>query len=175
MAKKEATKKATSSEEKSAKKSNKGTKAPLVAKARKAAAPIAAPKNGGRLKGADLVRKVVERPQNNQIVDFSPGDTVNVYVKVREGEKERLQVFKGVVLKLGGAGFSRSFTVRKISAGVGVERTFPFSSPAVDRVEILTAGKVRRSKLYYLRNLEGKAAKIESELVGAAESTEAAE
>lgn len=184
MAKKEASKKAKSagdkvakeakSETKSAAKSNKSAKAPLVAKARKALAPIKAAKNG-RLKGADLVRKVVERPMNTGIVDFGTGDTVNVYVKVREGEKERLQVFKGIVLKLGGAGFSRSFTVRKISAGVGVERTFPFSSPVVDRVEILTSGKVRRSKLYYLRGLEGKAAKIESELVSTAADAPAAE
>lgn len=142
----------------------KATKAaPKAAKQRKVAAAPKASKDG-RLRGADLVRKIVERPHNEAIGEFRPGDTVNVWVKVKEGEKERLQVYKGTVTKFGGAGFSRSFTVRKISAGVGVERTFPFSSPAVDRVEVLATGKVRRSKLYYLRALEGKAAKIESEL-----------
>lgn len=118
--------------------------------------------NGTR--GQELVRKITLKSKNNQIAEFGPGDTVNVYVKVKEGEKERVQVYKGIVTKLQGAGASRSFTVRKISAGVGVERTFPFNSPAVDRVERLTIGQVRRAKLYYLRGLEGKAAKIESEL-----------
>lgn len=89
---------------------------------------------------------------------------MNVFVKVKEGEKERVQLFKGTVIKLQGSGVQRSFTVRKISAGVGVERTFPFSSPALDKVELVATGKIRRSKLYYLRGLDGKAAKIESEL-----------
>ena len=102
---------------------------------------------------------------NTKIGDFSSGDQVNVYVKVKEGEKERLQLYKGVVTKVQGSGAGRSFTVRKMSAGVGVERTFPFASPVIDRVEVLTHGKVRRAKLYYLRDREGKSAKIESELV----------
>lgn len=115
-------------------------------------------------KETNLIRRVTMRPPSKTIQSFRPGDTVNVYVKVKEGEKERVQLYKGVVTKLNGSGPSRSFTVRKISAGVGVERIFPFSSPALDRVEVVTTGKVRRSKLYYLRNLEGKASKIESEL-----------
>ena len=113
----------------------------------------------------DLVQRVTRKATNTKIGQFSPGDTVNVFVKVKEGEKERTQVYKGIVTKIQGAAGSKSFTVRKMSAGVGVERTFPFSSPAVESVEVLTTGNVRRSKLYYLRKLAGKAAKIESELV----------
>lgn len=120
----------------------------------------------------NLVRRVTTAKKVAPIAEFRAGDTVNVYVKVKEGEKERVQVYKGVVTKLQGSGSSRSFTVRKISAGVGVERTFPFASPAIDRVEILTMGQVRRAKLYYLRSLEGKAAKIESELVSAQDTAE---
>lgn len=115
-------------------------------------------------KETNLIRRVTLRPANKNINAFRPGDTVNVHVKVKEGEKERIQLYKGVVTKLQGSGASKSFTVRKISAGVGVERTFPFNSPAVDKVETIATGKVRRSKLYYLRNLAGKASKIESEL-----------
>ncbi len=116
----------------------------------------------------NLIRRVTaKRNPSPTLQTFNPGDTVNVHVKVKEGEKERIQVYKGVVTKIQGSGASRSFTVRKISAGVGVERTFPFMSPAVDKVELLTTGKVRRAKLYYLRALDGKAAKIESELVAA--------
>ena len=113
----------------------------------------------------NLVRRVTSRKKNTQIAEFRAGDTVNVFVKVKEGEKERVQVYKGICTKLQGAGAARSFTVRKISAGVGVERTFPFTSPAIEKVELLNIGQVRRAKLYYLRGLEGKAAKIESELV----------
>ncbi|MCE3010157.1 MAG: 50S ribosomal protein L19 [Proteobacteria bacterium] len=123
----------------------------------------------------NLVRRVTQKASNKAISEFRTGDTVNVFVKVKEGEKERTQVYKGIVTKLQGSGASRSFTVRKISAGVGVERTFPFNSPAVEKVETLTTGKVRRSRLYFLRGLEGKAAKISSELVSqASNSTEAA-
>lgn len=118
----------------------------------------------GKPKGLQLIRKLTLPPANIKIDAFASGDTVNVYVKVKEGEKERVQLYKGIVTKVQGSGAGRSFTVRKISAGVGVERTFPFSSPILDRVEVLTLGKVRRSKLYYLRSLAGKAAKIESEL-----------
>ena len=116
-------------------------------------------------KETNLVRRVSVKPANKNIQSFSSGDTVNVFVKVKEGEKERVQLYKGIVTKIQGAGAAKSFTVRKISAGVGVERTFPFASPAIDKVEVITTGKVRRSKLYFLRHLEGKAAKIESELV----------
>ena len=112
----------------------------------------------------DIVRRVTKKAANQNISKFNPGDTVNVYVKVKEGEKERTQLYKGIVTKIQGSGSSRSFTVRKISAGVGVERTFPFASPSVEKVELVNIGKVRRAKLYYLRGLEGKAAKINSEL-----------
>ncbi|KYG64140.1 50S ribosomal protein L19 [Bdellovibrio bacteriovorus] len=112
-----------------------------------------------------MVRRVSVKAANKNIQAFSSGDTVNVFVKVKEGEKERVQLYKGIVTKIQGSGAQKTFTVRKISAGVGVERTFPFASPALDKVELVNIGKVRRSKLYYLRALEGKAAKIESELV----------
>src|SRR5690606_5352413 len=91
-------------------------------------------------------------------------DTVSVADLVKEGEKERIQLFKGVVLKLQGTGASRSFTVRKISGGVGVERTFPFYSPIVDKIEVVSYGRVRQGRIYYLRDLKGKAAKIKSDL-----------
>lgn len=116
-------------------------------------------------KETNLIRRVSVKAANKNIQAFSSGDTVNVFVKVKEGEKERIQLYKGIVTKIQGAGAAKSFTVRKISAGVGVERTFPFASPSLDKVEVVNIGKVRRSKLYFLRKLEGKAAKIESELV----------
>jgi large subunit ribosomal protein L19 len=91
---------------------------------------------------------------------FQPGDQVRVHVKVIEGEKERLQVFEGTVIRRRGEGARASFTVRRISYGVGVERTFPVHSPRIDRVDIVRRGRVRRSKLYYLRELAGKAARL---------------
>ena len=94
------------------------------------------------------------------IPDFHPGDTVRVHVRVREGDKERIQVFEGVVLGRKGAGVHETFTVRKISYGVGVERIFPVHSPMVNALEVVTHGRVRRAKLSYLRGLRGKAAKI---------------
>jgi large subunit ribosomal protein L19 len=93
--------------------------------------------------------------------EFRPGDTVRVQVKVVEGDKERLQAFQGVVVARKGGGTREMFTVRKISAGVGVERIFPLHAPVVDKIEVLRRGKVRRAKLYYLRQLRGKAARIE--------------
>ena len=95
---------------------------------------------------------------------FSSGDTILVSVKVREGGKERNQVFKGIVIKIQGSGFNRSFTVRKISEGVGVEKTFPFASPIVSGIQVVAYGKIRRSRLYYLRSLQGRAARVRSEL-----------
>ena len=92
---------------------------------------------------------------------FRSGDTIRVHVKVSEGDKERIQVFQGVVISRRGGGTRETFTVRKISGGVGVERIFPLHSPGIDRVEVVRRGKVRRSKLYYLRDLRGKAARIE--------------
>jgi len=117
---------------------------------------------------SDIVREVtLKRAQKNMnIQDFKAGDTVGVYVRIREGDKDRVQLYKGVVVKIQGKGVSRSFTVRKISAGVGVERSFPFASPALDRVELVSVGKVRRSRLFFLRSLKGKAARLSSVLVG---------
>ena len=123
-------------------------------------------------KETNIVRRVSVKAANKNIQAFSSGDTVNVFVKVKEGEKERVQLYKGIVTKIQGSGAQKTFTVRKISAGVGVERTFPFASPALDKVELVNIGKVRRSKLYYLRALEGKAAKIESELVTSSKAAE---
>jgi large subunit ribosomal protein L19 len=105
--------------------------------------------------------KQLEREQMRMDVpDFLPGDTVRVHVKIKEGDKERLQVFQGVVISKRKGGISATFTVRKVSYGVGVERVFPFHSPIIDRVEIVTRGRVRRAKIYYLRRLRGKAARI---------------
>ena len=92
--------------------------------------------------------------------DFTHGDTVKVWVKVREGEKERLQAYEGVVIAITGSGLNESFTVRKISYGEGVERVFPVMSPMIDSIKVVRRGKVRRAKLYYLRNLRGKSARI---------------
>jgi large subunit ribosomal protein L19 len=103
---------------------------------------------------------VDETSLRDDLPDFRPGDTVNVHVKVIEGAKERIQVFKGVVLRRQGGGVRETFTVRKESYGVGVERTFPVHSPNIDHIDIVTRGDVRRAKLYYLRELRGKKAKI---------------
>jgi large subunit ribosomal protein L19 len=96
----------------------------------------------------------------SDIPDFRPGDTLKVHVRVVEGNRSRIQVFQGVVIRRQGSGVRETFTVRKISFGVGVERTFPVHTPSIDRIEVLTRGDVRRAKLYYLRDLRGKAAKI---------------
>lgn len=96
----------------------------------------------------------------SDIPDFRPGDTVKVHVRVVEGNRSRIQVFQGVVIRRQGGGIRETFTVRKISFGVGVERTFPVHSPVIDKIELVTRGDVRRAKLYYLRGLRGKAAKI---------------
>ncbi|MBA3620259.1 MAG: 50S ribosomal protein L19 [Actinomycetota bacterium] len=94
------------------------------------------------------------------VPDFRPGDTLKVHVRVVEGNRSRLQVFQGVVIRRQGSGVRETFTVRKISFGVGVERTFPVHTPVIDRIEVVRRGDVRRAKLYYLRELRGKAAKI---------------
>jgi len=96
----------------------------------------------------------------SDIPDFRPGDTVKVHVRVVEGNRSRIQVFQGVVIRRQGGGIRETFTVRKVSFGVGVERTFPVHTPVVEKIEVLTRGDVRRAKLYYLRELRGKAAKI---------------
>ena len=95
------------------------------------------------------------------VPEFRAGDTLKVHVKVREGDKERIQVFQGVAISRRGTGTNESFTVRKMSGGIGVERVFPLHSPIIDKIEVLRRGRVRRAKLYYLRGLRGKAARIE--------------
>jgi large subunit ribosomal protein L19 len=100
----------------------------------------------------------------SDVPDFRPGDTLNVHVRVVEGNRSRIQVFKGVVIRRQGDGVRETFTVRKVSFGVGVERTFPVHTPVIDRVEIVTRGDVRRAKLYYLRDLRGKKAKIKEKV-----------
>ena len=107
------------------------------------------------------VIKQLEREQMRMdMPDFLPGDTVRVHVKIKEGDKERIQIFQGVVISRRKGGMNATFTVRKVSYGVGVERVFPMNSPIIDRVEIVTRGRVRRAKIYYLRKLRGKAARI---------------
>ena len=98
--------------------------------------------------------------KRDDLPEFRAGDTVKVHVKVTEGTRSRVQIFQGVVIRIHGSGVGRTFTVRKVSFGVGVERTFPLHSPIFEEIEIVTRGDVRRAKLYYLRNLRGKAAKI---------------
>jgi large subunit ribosomal protein L19 len=113
----------------------------------------------------DLVRRItLSRMPKRNFPEFRTGDTLAVYVKVKEGEKERVQLYTGVVVKTQGTGSGRTFTVRKISSGVGVERTFPYFSPAIDRVELISHGKVRRSRLFYLRGLKGRAGRLKSSL-----------
>jgi len=108
--------------------------------------------------------EVVEREQlRTDLPDFRVGDTIRVHVKIVEGEKERIQPFEGVVIRKKKGGIRSSFTVRKISYGVGVERIFPAHSPRVDRIDVINRGKVRRAKLFYLRGLKGKAARIRGE------------
>ena len=107
-----------------------------------------------------LVTDLGDALKRTDIPDFRAGDTVKVHVKVIEGSRSRVQVFQGVVIRIHGSGVGRTFTVRKVSFGVGVERTFPLHSPIFETIEVVTRGDVRRAKLYYLRNLRGKAAKI---------------
>ena len=108
----------------------------------------------------NIIEKLEKEQIRLDIPDFSSGDTVKVHVKIREGEKERIQIFQGVVIKKTKGLSGARFTVRKITGGIGVERIFPLYSPAIDKIEVVTKGRVRRSKLYYLRNLRGKAARI---------------
>ncbi|ASS99961.1 MULTISPECIES: 50S ribosomal protein L19 [Geobacillus] len=107
-----------------------------------------------------FIQEITKEQLRTDLPDFRPGDTVRVHVKVVEGNRERIQVFEGVVIKRRGAGISETFTVRKVSYGVGVERTFPVHTPKIAKLEVIRRGKVRRAKLYYLRNLRGKAARI---------------
>jgi large subunit ribosomal protein L19 len=108
----------------------------------------------------NVIDQVAAAAKRDDVPDFRAGDTVKVHVKVVEGNRARVQIFQGVVIKVQGSGVGRTFTVRKVSFGVGVERTFPLNSPIFEKIEVVTRGDVRRAKLYYLRNLRGKAAKI---------------
>lgn len=106
------------------------------------------------------IQELEKAQLRSDIPDFRPGDTLNVHVRVTEGNRSRIQVFKGVVIRRQGGGNRETFTVRKLSYSVGVERTFPVHTPAIDKIEVVSRGRVRRAKLYYLRHLRGKAARI---------------
>jgi len=120
--------------------------------------------NKGQKNLSAKVAMVEKSTMLNTFPDFSAGDTVRVHMKIKEGDKERIQPYDGLCIAMSGKGASRSFNVRKMSHGVGVERIFLFSAPKVTKVEILQKGKVRRAKLYYIRELEGRAAKIERQV-----------
>lgn len=114
---------------------------------------------------SDIIRELEKEQLRSDLPKLEIGDTVRVYVKVVEGNRERLQNFEGVVIKMQGCGIRKTFTVRRISYGVGVERTFPYHSPRIGRIEVVRHGVVRRAKLYYLRERTGKAAKIKERIV----------
>ncbi|NLM04387.1 MAG: 50S ribosomal protein L19 [Clostridiales bacterium] len=106
----------------------------------------------------DLIRAIEQEQLKENVTDFNTGDTVKVHVRIKEGNRERIQVFEGIVIKKQGGGIGETFTVRRISYGVGVERTFPLHSPKIEKIEVMRRGKVRRAKLFYLRDRIGKAA-----------------
>ncbi|MDT3404122.1 50S ribosomal protein L19 [Mucilaginibacter terrae] len=114
----------------------------------------------------DLIKFVEEQSvEKKQVPEFKSGDTVTVHYKIREGNKERVQLYQGVVIQRNSTGSTETFTVRKVSNGIGVERIFPVNSPNIDKIEVNSRGKVRRAKLFYLRALTGKAARIKSKRV----------
>ena len=115
---------------------------------------------GDELTMQQLIEEITKEQLKSDLPEFRPGDTVRVHVKVVEGTRERIQVYEGVVIKRRGGGISETFTVRKVSYGVGVERAFPVHTPKIAKLEVVRRGKVRRAKLYYLRELRGKAARI---------------
>ena len=115
---------------------------------------------------AEIMKNVESAEVRSDRPEFNPGDTVKVHVKVKEGDKERIQIFQGLVISRKGGGARQMFTVRKVSGGIGVERQFPLNSPTIDRIEVERHGRVRRAKLYYLRDLRGKAARIEEKRKG---------
>jgi large subunit ribosomal protein L19 len=108
----------------------------------------------------NLLTEIEQEQIKKDIPEFRPGDSVRVYTKVVEGSRERIQIYEGVVIARKGGGLKETFTVRKISYGVGVERVFPLHSPRIDKIEVVKKGRVRRAKLYYIRNLRGRAARI---------------
>jgi large subunit ribosomal protein L19 len=107
-----------------------------------------------------LIQEIENAAKRTDVPDFRPGDTLKVHVRVTEGSRSRIQIFQGVVIRRQGGGARETFTVRKVSYSVGVERTFPLNSPSIEKIEVVTRGDVRRAKLYYLRDLRGKAARI---------------
>ena len=112
----------------------------------------------------DIIKDITEAQIRTDLPELKIGDTVKVYFKVREGTRERVQMFEGTIIKKRGAGISETFTVRRISYGVGVERVFPVNSPKIDKIEVSRTGKVRRAKLYYLRDRVGKATKVKEKI-----------
>ena len=112
----------------------------------------------------DALKLIAQDSLKSEVPAIEIGDTVKVHVKIREGEKERIQLFEGTIIAIKGSGVSKTFTVRRLSYGVGVERVFPVHSPNVAKVEVVRHGRVRRSKLYYLRDRVGKAAKVKEEI-----------
>ena len=108
----------------------------------------------------NLVREITEDQMKNDLPELRAGQTVRVDVRIKEGEKSRIQAFEGVVIRVQGSGIGETFTVRKLSSGIGVERTFPMHSPVIDKITVLRKGKVRRARLYYLRGRSGKSARI---------------
>ena len=108
----------------------------------------------------DIIETLEKEQMRLDVPDFKPGDTIRVHARIKEGEKERIQVFQGVVIRKRKGNTGATFTVRKVSYGIGVERIFPMHSPSIDKVEIVSRGRVRRGRLYYLRQLRGKAARI---------------
>lgn len=117
-----------------------------------------------QLGGSNMKNQFIELVEKSQlrsdIPEFKAGDTIQIYYKVKEGAKERIQLFQGVCIAFSGQGLTRSFTVRKVTDGIGVERIFPLNSPLIDKLEVKAVGRVRRAKLYYLRGLSGKASRI---------------
>ena len=108
----------------------------------------------------NLVNEITKSHMRNDLPEIKAGMTIRVDVKIKEGNKERIQAFEGIVIKVQGSGIGETFTVRKLSSGVGVERTFPINSPLIDKITVIRVGKVRRAKLYYLRSRSGKSARI---------------
>ena len=114
----------------------------------------------GEKMNLNLVNEITKEQMRSDLPELRPGQTVRVDVKIKEGEKERIQAYEGIVVKVQGSGIGQTFTVRKISSGVGVERTFPVHSPIIDKITVVRRGKVRRAKLFYLRQRSGKSAKL---------------
>ena len=110
----------------------------------------------------DLIKSITQEYEKDNIPEFSVGDTLRVHIKIKEGNRERIQVFEGFVLKRQNGGISETFTVRRLSSGIGVEKTFPLHSPSIDKIEVVRRGDVRRAKLNYMRGRTGKAARIKS-------------